>query len=420
MQMISKKDDSLNILLILSNYYDPLMPSWPEVMGIFGKEMQKRGHRVDWVVPYRTGTREKPLMKKYCDADLYLIPFTKNRNILIEFLSIPIYQFRLFLTLNEKFRRTKYDIILVRDDVLSGLTVFIFKQLKKTRIAINYSFPHLLGAKDTYDGSVKSALNLVYVKILDTLSTNILLPNSDLIFPISSRMKDDFINLGISPERMHPIPLGVDTTVFHEMDINRNLIKCHDEDFVFIYIGSIDWIRGLDVLIDAMRIAIDQDNTIKLVFVGNGNHLIDLQKMVSDRGLTDRIIFTNRVSFEEVPKYLQCADVALSIINPLECFRVCSPCKIFEYMAMKKPLIANFEIPEHKDVICSSNCGLLVEFSEKSIADAMIEMAEQKRNNNEEFNKWGINGYRWVISNRTFSKLADDVELSCRRIVSKQ
>lgn len=421
MEVEKNNKDRLNIILVLSNYYDPSMPSWPEVMGIFGKEMQIRGHRVDWVMPYRVSTDKKPLMKKFCDADIYLIPFTNSNNLIIKLLTIPIYQIRLLLTLNKILHNERFDILIVRDDEISGLTALFIKKMWKIKFVINYSFPHLLGARDAYDGTIRSGLWLAYSKVLNILLNKILLPNADFIFPISSRMKEDFVDIGIAPDKMHPLPLGVDTTIFRENGLGdcSKRVGFNKNDFVFIYVGSLDRIRGLGILIDAMKIAIAGDKSIKLLFVGNGNHLNDMKKMVTESDMANNIVFTDRVPFCDVPKYLQFANAALSIINPLECFRVCSPCKLFEYMAMKKPLIANLEIPEHVEVVRSSQCGVLVEYSDKSIADAIIRMVKLYRDNSLEFNNMGTNGYQWVISNRTFDILSEDVVYKCKQTVNK-
>ena len=38
----------MRMLLVLTNLYDPSMPSWPEVMSVYGKHLPARGHKVDW------------------------------------------------------------------------------------------------------------------------------------------------------------------------------------------------------------------------------------------------------------------------------------------------------------------------------------------------------------------------------------
>ena len=75
-------------------------------------------------------------------------------------------------------------------------------------------------------------------------------------------------------------------------------------------------------------------------------------------------------------------------------------------MAMGKPVVANEEIFEHKEVLEQSNGGILVPFDEEALANAIVELL----NNQERAVKMGQQGREWIVKNRSYEILAKQVE----------
>jgi glycosyltransferase involved in cell wall biosynthesis len=81
---------------------------------------------------------------------------------------------------------------------------------------------------------------------------------------------------------------------------------------------------------------------------------------------------------------------------------------MFEYMAGSKPVVANEEIPEHKEVLSESGGGILTPFIPEAFADAIIELLESP----EKANEMGRRGREWVSNNRSYEVLAQQVEVT--------
>jgi glycosyltransferase involved in cell wall biosynthesis len=232
-------------------------------------------------------------------------------------------------------------------------------------------------------------------------------------------MADQFEEIGLKKERMLPIPLGVEPKIFKpksERKFTRSSLYLSDDDFVFIYIGSITKIRGLDLILEAFTEVAERAKNVKLILVGDGDGTNDLKIKAKRNSIEEIVLFTGRIPYSDVPDYLVASDVALSIIKPLQCFDVCSPGKIFEYMMMKKPIIANGEIPEHREVVSSCNCGSLVKYNKNDIINAMMDMISMRICQRALFEKMGSNGYEWVIRNRTFQKMALEIHNRLSRL----
>ena len=141
-----------------------------------------------------------------------------------------------------------------------------------------------------------------------------------------------------------------------------------------LYAGS-DKMRKLEVIIQAFASLHGVGNEcvedIKLVLVGEGNDKADLESMVKKMGMVDRVIFTGNISYFRIPEFIAAADICLSPIPPLDLYKISSPTKLFEYMAMEKPVLANREIPEQERILEESEAGVLVDFNQESFTQGM-------------------------------------------------
>ena len=140
--------------------------------------------------------------------------------------------------------------------------------------------------------------------------------------------------------------------------------------------------------------------------VGDGNDKFNLEKLASSLGLQNDVIFTGQVSYFDMPDFIAASDVCLCPVPPLAIYKVSSPTKLFEYMAMRKPVVANEEIPEQKEIIEKSGGGILVKFDAESFAKGIMELF----NDIKRMEEIGRNGYKWVVKYRSYENMAQEVE----------
>jgi glycosyltransferase involved in cell wall biosynthesis len=91
---------------------------------------------------------------------------------------------------------------------------------------------------------------------------------------------------------------------------------------------------GLDALVEAFALVEAQDAF--LLLAGDGVERESVERLVADRGLADRVLITGFVPHDEMPGYLDALDIA---VIPDHVWWT-SPLKLFEYGAMRKPVIA--------------------------------------------------------------------------------
>ena len=112
------------------------------------------------------------------------------------------------------------------------------------------------------------------------------------------------------------IPDGVDPSAFASPDATalRARLKLTDVLSVGI-LGSLVWSERLQIgygwdLVEAMRLL--RHEPVRAVIIGSGSARPILERRVQDYGLGERVVFLDRIPFEEVPAHLAAIDVWLS------------------------------------------------------------------------------------------------------------
>jgi glycosyltransferase involved in cell wall biosynthesis len=141
--------------------------------------------------------------------------------------------------------------------------------------------------------------------------------------------------------------------------------------FLFLYHGSLSANRGLNDLISAMaRLKTEQPHAA-LLFLGKGIDSEALKGRVKALGLKDTVFFLSPVDNSLVPAYIAMADVGVIPLPNDRCWQVSSPLKLFEYLAMERPVLVS-DIAAHRDVIGDAPYAVYAkEVSAEGLYDAL-------------------------------------------------
>lgn len=115
------------------------------------------------------------------------------------------------------------------------------------------------------------------------------------------------------------IPTGIDINRFNQNNFSKDEILSlkhrlgiKDDQFVFLYIGRTSKEKSISVLLKSYANACkDNDNAVFLI-VGGGPELDELKELANKLGINKHVIFTNLISWEEIPKYYQLGDIFLN------------------------------------------------------------------------------------------------------------
>lgn len=398
----------LNICLILSEQFVPTMPARSEITEIHGNYMAKFGHCSTWIAPSIVGSIH--VRKEVFNNIPVYIPPTHLIVISFDKICSLVKKYKLIINIFEK---EQFDLVQVEDSTLDGLLAIWIKKKYKIPFVFQYSFP-----VDEYK-ELSLSDPTFYYSIFRSYLLKYIFRKPDLIFPISKQMEAELARKGIPKTKMMVLPMGVNHELFSPQSSDGTTIR---ERYnlgnvpVIIYVGLISRMRQIDLVIQAFSILKQHKNTAKLLMVGTGMDKPRLEELAVKLQVRDEVIFTGQVPYFEVPNYIAAADVCLSPIRPLSIYKVSSPTKLFEYMAVGKPVVANKEIPEHQEVIEESGGGILVSFDPNAFAEGVLELL----NNPEKSKEMGDKGREWVISNRSYEILARRVENSYFELLAKK
>lgn len=147
--------------------------------------------------------------------------------------------------------------------------------------------------------------------------------------------------------------------------------------FVCSYVGTIGMAHGLDVVVDAARMLRERGrNDIRFCLVGEGSQRRELERQARELGVGDMVVFAGRQPKERMPAILASSDACLVHLRGCELFGTVIPSKIFETMAMERPMIMGVR-GEARDIVAAAHAGLEMEpESAAELAERVTQLAD--------------------------------------------
>lgn len=232
---------------------------------------------------------------------------------------------------------------------------------------------------------VKRFIQYPVVKIIEHYNLSV----ADLIVVVSEPLKENLIGKGYDEKKILVNPNGVDletlTPFAHGSGLKEQL-GFKDEEFVVGFIGTFGPWHGVIEMAESILYFFQnagrqaRDST-RFLFIGSGKLLPKVKKIISSSPFADRVIFTGRISQESSPSYLAACDLFLSphIPNPDGTKFFGSPTKLFEYMAMQRPIIAS-ELDQIGEILTHNENAILVSPGKvESLAEAIEFLFERPK-----------------------------------------
>jgi glycosyltransferase involved in cell wall biosynthesis len=206
-------------------------------------------------------------------------------------------------------------------------------------------------------------------------------------------------------KKVHWLPNGVDESIFSfkKQENVRQQLKLSKDDFLIMYGGIIGLAQGLDVILDAAKL-LPAESKITYLLLGDGPEKNRLQQRVVDEKIA-RVKFLELVSREVVPSYVDAVDVAVIPLKKMDLFLGAIPSKIFENLALGKPLLLSVDGEARSLFIDKGNAGLFIEpENSKMLAEKSLQMEA----NPEMVREMGSNGKAFVQTNFMRKKITYD------------
>jgi glycosyltransferase involved in cell wall biosynthesis len=166
---------------------------------------------------------------------------------------------------------------------------------------------------------------------------------TDLVITVNIACKRIFSSRSCPSEKIGVVMNAPDSRIFpfREPTSNRSANPVSDKPFVVMYHGSIVERNGLDVAIDAVaRVRFVVPNVVLRVFGPSTPFLERMMEDVRKRNLEGTVQYLGPKSLEDIVREIGECDLGL-IPNHNNAFtEINTPTRIFEYLALGKPVIA--------------------------------------------------------------------------------
>ncbi len=118
---------------------------------------------------------------------------------------------------------------------------------------------------------------------------------------------------------IHIIPTGIEVERFYKEKIDLKKINrlkkqynISKKDFTAIFVGRIAEEKNIPFIINVTEDLIKTNPNFKLLIVGDGPDKENYEKQVIKKHCENNVIFTGKVSWEDIPVYYQLADIFIS------------------------------------------------------------------------------------------------------------
>jgi len=209
--------------------------------------------------------------------------------------------------------------------------------------------------------------------------------------------------LHIPNEKFALIPNAVDMNVFKkcdeiEIEHIKNKYGLH-QSFTIGYVGVLrEWV-DIETVFHALKYLQANISNIKFLIVGEEGGLGILQNLANEFGISEKVIFTGTVPYEDVPKYIGCMDVCLIPFKLNLVAQNSLPLKLFEYMACEKPVVST----KLREVENTAGDLILYANTPNQYVEQIMKLYQDK----DLRHKLGLHGSQFVRDNYTWSRIND-------------
>lgn len=224
-----------------------------------------------------------------------------------------------------------------KPDIIVGF--FMLSAYLGMKAAKKYNLPFIYYWIDIYHSQIPFK---AYQPLGKKIEKNIL-EKADSVIAINEKLRERVIKMGSNSESTYIERAGIDLKRFNSK-INGQEIRLEyglsKNDIILIFVGVLYNFSGLkEVAMEFSKIK-DEYPNIKFLVVGDGDAYDDLKKIQKEMNLEKQLIITGRQPFDKIPKFIAASDICLLPAYKTEIMVDIVPIKMYEYMAMEKPVIA--------------------------------------------------------------------------------
>lgn len=288
--------------------------------------------------------------------------------------------FKKYFSLIKKHRSVgNYDLMIIGYSD-SRLPVFLGSFLNKGKLLTWDAFYSLYGSL-VFDRELTTpkSLKALYYWFLDWFSCRL---TDKVLLDTNEHIKYFVRTFKVNPSKFIRSFVGTDDSVFYP----RKEVK-KDNKFTVHFHGKFIPLQGTEYIVRAAFLLKGEDITFQII--GQGQDYDKVKKLADDLDLKN-INWIDKVKYEELPDLMDKANVCLGIFGSTLKTKLVIPNKVYEAVAMEKPLISG-DTPAIRELFTDRNDILLAKTADPSdLVQKIIEL----KNDESLRNKVAEGGYQ--------------------------
>lgn len=161
---------------------------------------------------------------------------------------------------------------------------------------------------------------------------------ASLLVAVNETLHRLLVEGGAPSEKVITIQNGIDSAFLApgiDAEARRCALGFAPGDVVIVFVGSFQPYHRIDLLLEAFQQMRDRGQA-RLLLVGSGQTYDASRALAASLALGEHVTFTGSVPYRDVPSYIAAGDIAVMSATAY----YCNPMKMYEYMALGKPVVA--------------------------------------------------------------------------------
>ncbi len=370
-----------------------------------------RGHQVR-IIDYEILWRDQDKRELYCKRQLFENVFKVNQGAKVTvirpgIIKIPLLDYVSIVFTHQ--REINRQIEEFKPDVIIGFS--ILNSYLAAKAARSNDIPFIYYWIDV----LHRLIPFKPLQFIGEILEHKTLMQADRTLTINDKLKDYVITAGAAANKTSVIRAGIDVEQFKPSASISNLRKQYglkETDIVLFFMGWLYHFSGLKEV--AQELAKETNKNLKLLIVGEGDAFEDLKRIRNKYNLQDRLILAGQKPYTDMPAFISAADICLLPAYPWEkTMHDIVPIKLYEYMAMKKPVIAT-RLPGVMKEFGKNNGVVYVSKPEDAIDKAKSLVKDGKIGELGDKARKFVQKYSWDSITDGFEKILEEVVMSSR------
>jgi len=288
---------SIKSILVLTSTF----PRWtndtdpPFVMEL-SRRLVKENIKTDILAPHAEGAKQKEIMhgmavyryryfigkwEQLAYAGGILANLKKNKFL---YFLMPIFLISQTISVLKLIKKNKYDLIHAHWLIPQGLLAVLVSRI------FDKECPKILCT--SHGGDLFAFQSSLFLNI-----KKYILNHCDGVTVVSNYMRDICLQIINIDEKLHVCPMGVDL-----VNTFKPTEKTERDDKTIVFVGRLVDKKGVVILLDAIKIIVQEHPDIKLLIVGDGPERDNLEERCEELHIVNSVKFMGALNQEQLPE----------------------------------------------------------------------------------------------------------------------